>query len=1217
MSKLTRILSLTLGVIMLLGLVIVAPINAVALEGETKTVIIDATQLDENPANRFKGYGALTCNNTSRLLLDYKEENPEAYWDLMDMLFNPDKGAGMTHVKIEMGNDSNTSSGTEPATMRSSTEKANVRRGAGFTLAADAKKINPKVEVSVLRWAPPRWVQTNNSTVSSSNYENFYKWYKETAISFYEEFGLYLDYINPDRNETGSPDTAFVIWFAERVKADDTFPNYDKVKIIASDENTSMNIANSMVGSNTTGQKLRALVDVMGYHYQMASSANYVTSNQTYNKEIWYSEGVAPQTPARYSVNSSVPFGGVTSALGIANRYIGMYTHGYRTFYIFQPAVSAMYSGAKYSHKEILAANNPWSGYYAPDLGIWAVMHFTQFAGIDQSRTARSGEGWYISTASDCYGNVANHGVITSGQVGDSTVDASVANGEYNRMIYVSPDKKDFSVVMVNDSNRVANFEFKVRGNITNAGAPAQLWETRGPDAGQEYDANWYKMIATVPAEDNGGGSFSYFITVKPRSMASLTTTTVNPNTGNARVEYSRPIVPENFTLDMSTEENPGLLYEDDFEYAGYPLDDEGLTYLERRGGTPRYTTDQAGAFEVLPGVGVEGSNGLQQMIYGGTNTIVPPTWTSTGWCYTLLGDGNWLNYKAAIDFKLDMNEAHGTSTNYAQIGVRHNRSETESQGSGNSSFGYKFRVYKAGDWYLYNRNSMVLQGNVADFDPNVWHNIALTAVENKFVAELDGVVITTYTDTNNPSNVGQIMLASGQYETVFDNLKVTKVSGYEAYATERLDDLDSRIVYENQSTWNHLTGQGGDRYNRTLSTGTKLAAGRITVNKGVQGAQGEVNKWFFGGEGAWGSYTDHWNSTNGAIAEFTFQGTGVEIQGNRGTDKMTASEYEVYIDGVQVLNGQNGVVLRSLNGSSSNNYTFATVPNLPDAVHTISIKLVKGGSSTNGMSITNALVDSTVVGPTPAFSFDFSGTGIDLIGDTAAAKINVYVDDELVAEDVAIASSSVRYTTSYALRGLEFGDHTLKVEVVGGSFTLDMLNVIGERYIVPVTGIELNLEDATIELGATATLVATITPDDATNKNVTWSSSDEAVATVVDGVVTAVGYGTATITATTEDGGLTATCEVLVPKHAKGIKFSTASYSLKKGKTVNLFERLVFNPIDATYQDVTWTIVNPTIASIDQETGVVTGLKSGSTMILVKVLDGGFSTSMTLMVTN
>ncbi len=82
----------------------------------------------------------------------------------------------------------------------------------------------------------------------------------------------------------------------------------------------------------------------------------------------------------------------------------------------------------------------------------------------------------------------------------------------------------------------------------------------------------------------------------------------------------------------------------------------------------------------------------------------------------------------------------------------------------------------------------------------------------------------------------------------------------------------------------------------------------------------------------------------------------------------------------------------------------------------------------------------------------------------------------------------------------------------------------------VAVTGVELDKETMALTVGGTGTLTANVAPDDATNKNVTWSSSDTAVATVDNsGKVTAVAVGTATITVTTEDGNKTATCDVTV----------------------------------------------------------------------------------------
>ena len=85
-------------------------------------------------------------------------------------------------------------------------------------------------------------------------------------------------------------------------------------------------------------------------------------------------------------------------------------------------------------------------------------------------------------------------------------------------------------------------------------------------------------------------------------------------------------------------------------------------------------------------------------------------------------------------------------------------------------------------------------------------------------------------------------------------------------------------------------------------------------------------------------------------------------------------------------------------------------------------------------------------------------------------------------------------------------------------------------RPAVAVTGVELNKESTSLEVGETETLVATVAPANATNKAVTWASDDETVATVdEDGVVTAVAEGTTTITVTTVDGSFTDDCEVTV----------------------------------------------------------------------------------------
>ena len=110
----------------------------------------------------------------------------------------------------------------------------------------------------------------------------------------------------------------------------------------------------------------------------------------------------------------------------------------------------------------------------------------------------------------------------------------------------------------------------------------------------------------------------------------------------------------------------------------------------------------------------------------------------------------------------------------------------------------------------------------------------------------------------------------------------------------------------------------------------------------------------------------------------------------------------------------------------------------------------------------------------------------------------------------------------------ITISDVTSLVNVLLGKSPMQYIT--RDDFGTPVTGITLDKTSLALKVGDTATLTATVTPDDATQKGVSWTSSNTAVATVSEaGVVTAVSDGTATITATTVDGGFTATCTVTV----------------------------------------------------------------------------------------
>ncbi len=162
----------------------------------------------------------------------------------------------------------------------------------------------------------------------------------------------------------------------------------------------------------------------------------------------------------------------------------------------------------------------------------------------------------------------------------------------------------------------------------------------------------------------------------------------------------------------------------------------------------------------------------------------------------------------------------------------------------------------------------------------------------------------------------------------------------------------------------------------------------------------------------------------------------------------------------------------------------------------------------------------------------------------------------------------------------------------------------------IPVlaTGIALNQTTLSFnDVNQTATLIATVTPSNATNKNVTWSSSNTDVATVSDsGVVTSKANGTAVITAKTTDGtNLTATCEVTVaiPVLATGISLNQNTLSFNAAnQTATLIATVT--PSNATNKKVTWSSSNTDVAIVSDE-GVVTSKANGTTVITAKTTDG------------
>ena len=200
---------------------------------------------------------------------------------------------------------------------------------------------------------------------------------------------------------------------------------------------------------------------------------------------------------------------------------------------------------------------------------------------------------------------------------------------------------------------------------------------------------------------------------------------------------------------------------------------------------------------------------------------------------------------------------------------------------------------------------------------------------------------------------------------------------------------------------------------------------------------------------------------------------------------------------------------------------------------------------------------------------------------------------------EVATVSSNGRVSAKKA------GTATITVTTTDGSKSATCTVTVKPSFI-SVTGVTLDKTSLTLTSGETETLTATVSPSDATDPSLTWSSNNLNVASVSStGVVTARKAGTAVITVTTNDGGKTATCTVTVKAPVipvTGVTLDKTSLTLTEGETQALTATV--SPSNASDKTVSWLSNNTTVATVSSD-GVVTAKKAGTATITVTTVDG------------
>ena len=233
------------------------------------------------------------------------------------------------------------------------------------------------------------------------------------------------------------------------------------------------------------------------------------------------------------------------------------------------------------------------------------------------------------------------------------------------------------------------------------------------------------------------------------------------------------------------------------------------------------------------------------------------------------------------------------------------------------------------------------------------------------------------------------------------------------------------------------------------------------------------------------------------------------------------------------------------------------------------------------------------------------------------SAVLSASVSPEAASDRVVSWSSSDRSVATVdkagTVHGLRPGTATVTATAEGKSGTCA---VTVKAKAVNVTEVTLDRAELTLTEGETETLTATVKPDNADNRKVTWSSDKTEIATVDGaGKVTAVKAGEAVVTVTTEDGGKTATCKVTVKAKVvpvTGVDVKPWSVTIGANGTTKL--TCTVAPSNATNRNVRWESDNPSVATVDSD-GNVRAVSAGVAKVSAVTEDGGFRSGCTVTV--
>ncbi|MGG1516346.1 hypothetical protein ABE504_13080 [Paenibacillus oryzisoli] len=702
---------------------------------------VTSIMIDGNGAGKmFEGQGVVSGGGgNTRLLIDY----PEPYRsDILDYLFKPNYGAGYTHLKVEVGGDVFSTTGTEPSHARTREELAhpNMRRGYELWLMSEAKKRNPNIKLDILQWGAPGWINDYSSSVgkdkisyyadNASKYAMYSQDNADYLVSYIlgakREWDLDIDYVGGNQNESfvgldlvdpGNPNSPS---YLKHYIVNILRPTLDRnglqhVQIVAPDiggrEKEPYNPRSpwAFVDEVLADPDLKHAVSVIGYHYVKSTSTE---AAQNSGLTLWESEGWTG-SGHWHAVN------GQKGALDLAKLMNTNYIQAKVTKTNVWHMISSSYLNLSFPKTGVMIADEPWSGHYTVMPAIWAAAHTNQFAQ----------PGWrYLDSGCG----------VTAGGTAYVTLRQPDGSGHY-------------SVILVTGTS-AETLIFKLTGGLSTD--TVHVWKSN-----EEEQLMQQPSIAVT---DN-----SYSIDLEPNSMYSLTTTT-----GQQKGLSPHP-VPESQAFPRS-----------------YRVDVENCDI----GTAPKYTFDVEGVFEVADKFD-GGGKVLRQVVAGPMKQwdawMTPRIRYGT---HTQFGDLNWTDYDYSADVFIEDSgkDMFGNETAGKVAIVGRTGAQARTYINDTLIGGYRLQADETGQWSLRITDPLkdadiILASGSVSFSVRIWHTMQLSFRSTNIKAYIDGTLVASVDDGTYAS--GAAGLGSGYNYAQYDNMSIR---GRAPFANDKI--LNSNI---------------------------------------------------------------------------------------------------------------------------------------------------------------------------------------------------------------------------------------------------------------------------------------------------------------------------------------------------------------------------------------------------------------------------------------